>query len=330
MTQNRKRCNIYLMMLAMLGLSVNCRASLTGGYMQVTADCLTYLRLTQAGSQLNGYVQFVQASVQTTEGFTVKQLPVSGVASGQSFSLTRGIVCEGTRMAGKVTLQFPDESGRTSTCILNSTPAKAWNQAVLTFERECRIKAYANKWDNALWNRQEQITNDLEEAQWQVADSRLRLSKHQSQLEANVTKSKDDLKYVQKEIAADNAEIAAACIRVEEDNIELNHYLFGHVIYGMLDELDKGFVLGTAVRDTEIREHPCSTSDALYTVSLGKEVPVLTCGWDFRPVLLDDGKSLGWIPAKDIRVSVRPYQASKQNRPAKADKRNVSVARKQK
>jgi hypothetical protein len=161
MAHNWKRCGITLAVVALLSLSVICGASLTGGYMQVTSDCLTYLRLTQAGSQLNGYVQFVQASVQTTEGFTAKQLQVSGIASGQSFSLTRGMECEGTCMAGNVTLQFPDKSGITSTCILNSTSAKTWNLTVLAFERKCRIKAYANEWENALWNRQKQIAATL-------------------------------------------------------------------------------------------------------------------------------------------------------------------------
>jgi hypothetical protein len=143
--------------------------------------------------------------------------------------------------------------------------------------------------------------------------------------EYNLGIARSDLKYAQAEITTDNAEIAAADVRIKEGNVELDNYLFGHSIYAMLDELEKGIVLGTAVRDTEIREHPCSASDVLYTVSLGKEVPVLDCGWDFRPVLLDDRKSLGWISAKDIRVSVYPYQASRRNEPAKVAKGNAKT-----
>jgi hypothetical protein len=126
MAGNSKRYGISLIAVVMVGLSANCQAGLTGGYMQMTADCITYLRLTQVGSQLNGYVQFIKADVQVTKGYTVEQHQVSGVASGQSFSLTHGMVCEGMRTAGKVTLQFPDKSGVTSTCILNSTSAKVW------------------------------------------------------------------------------------------------------------------------------------------------------------------------------------------------------------
>jgi uncharacterized membrane-anchored protein YhcB (DUF1043 family) len=275
-----------------------------------------------------------------------------------------------------------------------------WNQAVLTFERKCIIKAYAYKWDSALWNRQEQITNDLEEAQQRVDNCRQRLTEHQANLEkkrlalaeaethlakskgdlksandklnaaegitrkaetdangysssdarqkahdardsenearhavsiaesavnraeCNLSSVQSDLKNAQEEVTRYNAEITAACAQVEEDNVELNHYLFGHSIYAMLDDLDKGIVVGTAIRDSEIREHPSATSRALYSVSLDKEIAVLNSGWDFRPVLLPDGKSLGWIPAKDIRVSARPYEANKQTLPAKTAKQS--------
>lgn len=87
MTQSKKSYSVYLMMLAMLGLSVSCHASLTGGYMQVASDGLVYLRIAQVGNKLNGYMQIIQADLSAMEGFTTKQVHVTGEVSDASFSL---------------------------------------------------------------------------------------------------------------------------------------------------------------------------------------------------------------------------------------------------
>lgn len=147
--------------LAMVALFTNvCQASLTGGYMQVAQGSLTYLRLTQVGDRLNGYLQLISADATAPDGFATKQIQVSGIVSGASFSLTGGLPCEGSRTSGRLSLQFPSNDGRTSTCVLSPTSAEGWNRVVAGFQKRQRLVAYRKLWSDALWGRLRQIADD--------------------------------------------------------------------------------------------------------------------------------------------------------------------------
>lgn len=165
------------------------QADVTGGYMASASDGLVYLRITQVGSKLSGYVQLVQGSdLHTTQGFSIKQQQVAGDISGSSFSLGHNLEsflggsigpCEGTRKAGKLVLQFPAGDGRTTTEVFRPVSTNTWNSAVEAFKKKRTTAAYVQRWSDALWNRQRELCGDYTETENGVKSSADELEKHQ-------------------------------------------------------------------------------------------------------------------------------------------------------
>lgn len=114
-------------------------AQLSGSYMAQQPTQIAFLRITQSGKLVTGYLQTVDADSQTIT--RPKRSEVKGTVSGNhivlkldSFLGHGGRDLDGEIRAGKFYLEFPVNSGRIEKVTFSRTSTDQWNRALSTFQ----------------------------------------------------------------------------------------------------------------------------------------------------------------------------------------------------
>ena len=115
------------------------RADVTGGYMTGQPTWVAYIHLTQAGSKVAGYIQYVYADARNIT--QTRKSDIHGAVNGNKVALKLdsflgygGKDANGEKRSGKLVLEFPTTSGHVQTYTFSQTTTKAWNQAVTAFQ----------------------------------------------------------------------------------------------------------------------------------------------------------------------------------------------------
>lgn len=135
--------------LCLVGMTVVCCAfgNVTGGYSSVTSSSLVYVRLTQTGNSLTGYIQTLQESDLWGAGYEARTQSVSGQIEGKNFVLNS--VMQGTTMGPSLRLEFPGADGRSSNIVVSPMSLFAWNAHVSKFEDKQALRVKVRDFGSA-------------------------------------------------------------------------------------------------------------------------------------------------------------------------------------
>jgi len=131
-------CNLRFgarLWLCLVALAVSSAAfgKINGGFSAGDSNSLIYVRLTQTGSELTGYIQTLQAN-DSEPGYRSRTQQVSGQVDGKDFVLNS--VIQGTVQSQKLSIEFPSTSGQSSRVVLTPISLPSWNASVSKFEQK--------------------------------------------------------------------------------------------------------------------------------------------------------------------------------------------------
>jgi len=128
---------------------------------------IAYLRITQTGSKVTGYLQYVNADNQT---YTRSQRSdVQGSISGSAITLKLDSFlgysikeADGEISGGKLILEFPNSGGHIDRYTFTSTTSTAWNRAVSNFEAHWKSAIDSQRKQAALLARKQAVYNECQ------------------------------------------------------------------------------------------------------------------------------------------------------------------------
>lgn len=134
------------------GLALLCSAfgNITGSYGSVSPNSLVYLRLTQTGGSLSGYMETFQASDLWGSGYESRSQGVEGRVDGRRFVLNSLI--QGKAVGLGLRLDFPSIQGRSETVLVSPMSAAAWNLRVSSFKETQAVRVQVRDFQRALNN----------------------------------------------------------------------------------------------------------------------------------------------------------------------------------
>lgn len=132
--------------LALLSIPVLASADLTGGYVNKDSSTLMYLRITQVGRQVSGFMQTIRADYRTATGTNAQTAEFIGEADGGSFTIHGDTMnrlfggsivrCAGTKTSNGVRLSFPNASGYVGMSTFARCSEGEWNKTLSRFNQD--------------------------------------------------------------------------------------------------------------------------------------------------------------------------------------------------
>jgi len=117
--------------LVALAVSVTAFGKINGGYSAANSTSLLYVRLTQTGNELTGYIQTLQAT-DKDPGYATETKQVSGQIDGKAFVVNS--IIQGSVQGDKLKIEFPTSNGQSTSVTLLPTSLKAWNATAEKFK----------------------------------------------------------------------------------------------------------------------------------------------------------------------------------------------------